>query len=372
MAATRRNVIGGVDTHKDIHVVAAVDGRGRVLASETFDATAGGYRSLLGWLRSQGDVVAVGIEGTGSWGAGLSRHLREEGVRVVEVNRPNRQLRRQRGKSDPVDAEAAARAVVAGHATGLAKSADGLVECIRLLRVAHRGALKARTQAAAQLHTVVSTAPEPIRARFRGLSRRRLISRAARLRSGKPDEPGTAAKMAIASVARRWLILDAEVETLKGELRHLVGAAAPSLIAKPGVGPDTAGALLVAAGDNPDRLHSEAAFAAVCGVSPVEASSGKVVRHRLNRGGNRAANSALWRIVLVRLKSDPKTREYFARRTAEGRSAREIMRCLKRYVAREMYAAIRRDLAAAERGGDGGHGPYALRGSLSAGSESVG
>jgi transposase len=340
-----RDVIGGVDTHQDVHVVAAVDSRGKLLGSDVFAATASGYSALLRWLNRHGKIVAVGVEGTGAYGAGLCQHLLSQGVHVVEVNRPNRQLRRQRGKSDPIDAEAAARAVAAGHATGLPKSANGAVEAIRLLRVAHRGSVKARTQAGAQLRTVVTTTPEPVRSRLRGLTTRRLAIRTARFHASSPaTTPGAAAKMALASIAHRWLALDAEVETLKRELCVLVEAVAPTLVAKPGLGVDTAGALLVATGDNPDRLRSEAAFAAMCGVSPVAASSGKVVRHRLNRGGNRTANCALFRIVLIRLKNDATTRAYYDRRAAEGLRGREVIRCLKRYVAREVYAAITADL----------------------------
>ncbi len=345
MTVADRDVVGGVDTHKDIHVAAVIDTQGRILGTASFVVSERGYGQLLGWLRGHGRVTAVGVEGTGSWGAGLARHLTGADVSVVEVNRTNRQLRRQRGKSDPVDAEAAARAVLSGEATVVAKSADGLVECVRLLRVARRGALKARTVAVVQLRTVLDTSPETLRARFRGMSTATLVSTAARVRPGVVDEPEAAAKMALASMGRRWLTADAEVRMLTAELSALVTTVAPTLCAKPGVGTDTAGALLVAAGDNAGRLHSDAAFAAICGASPVEASSGKVTRHRLNRGGNREANSALWRIVLVRLKCDPRTQAYLARRVADGRTKREVMRCLKRYVAREAYLAIRRDVS---------------------------
>ncbi|MHB8719427.1 MAG: IS110 family RNA-guided transposase [Candidatus Dormibacteria bacterium] len=364
MAVGEGAVIGGVDTHKEIHVAAVIDAQGRCLGSQSFAADARGYGRLLAWLRHHGELVAVGVEGTGSWGAGLARSLRAAEVAVVEVNRPSRQLRRQRGKSDPVDAEGAARAVLSGQATISAKSSDGAVECVRLLRVARRGALKARTQAIVQLQTVLDTSPEGVRARFRGMPRRTVVATAARLRPGPPTEPEAAAKHALATIARRWLALDEEVRALSSELSTLVSAAAPTLCARPGVGTDTAGALLVAAGDNPGRLHSEGAFAAVCGATPVEASSGKITRHRLNRGGNREANSALWRIVLVRLKSDARTRAYLERRTAEGRSKREVMRCLKRYVAREAYRAILRDLGGAKARTDGGDDSYDQRGQL--------
>ena len=364
MGSAEQLVVGGVDTHKDFHVAAALDVQGRCRGSQTFAASARGYTSLLSWLRRYGEVVCVGVEGTGSWGAGLSRHLRDAGVSVIDVNRPSRQLRRQRGKSDPVDAEAAARAVLGGHATVIAKRADGRVECIRLLRVARRGALKARTQASLQLHAVLDTGPEAFRARFLGLSQRRLVNAVAHVRPGQLDDPAGAVRFAAASIAARWLALDEEVQRLTKTLEPLVRSVAPTLCEKHGIGFDTAGALLAAAGDNSERLHSEAAFAALCGASPVEASSGKIKRHRLNRGGNREANSALWRIVLVRLKSDPRSRAYLERRTSEGKNKREIMRCLKRYVAREAYLAIRQDVGVTKVRVDSGDDDNDLRGRL--------
>jgi transposase len=330
-------VTGGVDTHRDFHVAAVIDAVGRVLATAEFAATMAGYRQLLVWMRRHGTLARVGVEGTGAWGAGLARRLRGEGVEVIEVDRPNRQVRRRRGKSDTTDAEAAARAALNGEATGLAKARDGSIESIRVLRVARRSALKARTQAANQLHAIVVTAPEPLRAQLRGLTLTQLAARAARFRPGPATDPTEATKTALRSIARRWRDLGAEIDDLDAALEPLVAHTAPDLVASHGVGTDTAGALLVAAGDNPSRLHSEAAFAALCGVSPKDASSGLQQRHRLNRGGDRTANQALWRIVLVRMATDPRTRAYVARRTAEGRTKKEIIRCLKRYVARELY-----------------------------------
>jgi transposase len=333
-------VIGGVDTHKDMHVAAAVDELGRQLGHEQFPATGHGYADLAAWLASFGEVLAVGVEGTGAWGAGLARHLESVGITVVEVRRPNRQRRRWRGKSDPIDAQEAARAVLVGEAAGAPKTATGTVECIRLLRLARRSAIKARTQALNIFDSTLVGAPDTVRDALRGLRRRDAIVRAARFRPGTPATPERAARFTLATIARRVQALDAEVAALDTELAALVASAAPTLLALPGVGPETAGTLLVAAGDNPHRLRDDAAFAALCGASPVQASSGKVVRHRLNRGGDRDANSALWRIVLVRMGTDPRTRAYVARRTAEGRSKAEIMRALKRYVARQTYRAI--------------------------------
>jgi transposase len=280
------------------------------------------------------------VEGTGSYGAALARHLGAAGHAVVEVDRPDRRTRRLQGKSDPVDAEAAARAVLAGTASGCPKAGDGRVEMIRSLRVARRSALKARTQATNQLLALVLTSPEELRASLRSMSLPRLVKVAARFRPGPLLDPAAATKLALRHLARRHAALSAEIAELDRALAQVVSEAAPGLLALPGVGTDVAGALLVAAGDNPERLSSEAAFARLCGVAPLPASSGKTNRHRLNRGGDRIANNALWRIVLVRMSSDPRTRNYVERRTKEGLSKKEIIRCLKRYVAREVYRRL--------------------------------
>ncbi len=335
-------ITGGVDTHKDLHVAAALDDVGKLLGTQSFATTTAGYRALLEWLRGFGTVVAVGVEGTGSWGAGLARHLAAEGVTVLEVNRPNRQNRRRRGKSDPADAEAAARSVLAEQATGTPKATNGVIESIRLLRLARRSAVKGRTQAANQMHSVIDTAPQELRAQMIGLRSAERVARCSRLRPAEVATALGAAKLALLSLARRWSSLDDEIEMLSGELGRLVALAAPSLVAIKGVGTDVAGALLTAAGDNPERLVSEASFAALCGASPIQASSGRNQRHRLNRGGDRQANRALYSVVLSRLTWDDRTRAYMAKRTAEGKSKREAIRCLKRYIARELYREIRK------------------------------
>ena len=341
MADPSRPVTGGVDTHLEFHVAAIIDDIGRILGTETFPASVAGYWSLLAWMRRHGQLRRVGVEGTGAYGAGLARFLTAEDIEVLEVNRPDRSARRARGKSDPVDAEAAARAALAGERVAAPKTHDGPVEAIRMLRICRRSAVRARTQCANQIHNIVLTAPDQLRERWRTVSITKLAAEAARLRPG-PDlaDPTTAAKHALAGLARRWQHLDAEVRHLDAQLGELVRATAPDLCNVHGVGTDTAGALLVAAGDNPDRLTNEASFAALCGVSPVQASSGRIQRHRLNRGGNRDANNALWRIVLVRMSSDPRTRAYVERRAKDGLSKKEIIRCLKRYVARELYPLI--------------------------------
>jgi transposase len=211
---------------------------------------------------------------------------------------------------------------------------------IRTLRLVRRSAIKARTQAANQLTSLLVTAPEPLRAKLRGLSLARLVDTAAAFRVGELGGPGDAAKKALRSLARRYLALHSEVRDLDRDLDRLVSKIAPQLIALAGVGTDVAGALLVAAGDNPERLGTEAAFASLCGVAPVPASSGKTNRHRLSRAGDRIANNALWRVAIVRMKHEERTRLYVKRRTEEGPSKKEIIRCLKRYIAREIYPLL--------------------------------
>jgi transposase len=340
---TKVEVILGVDTHLDFHVAVAVDHLGRTLGEWSVPTTAKGYERILCWAEGFGPLRCVGIEGTSSYGAGLARHLRARGIEVLEVERPKRRRRssRRNTKSDPSDAERAARAVLADETSGVPKSGDGRVEMIRALRAARRSAMKARTQAANQLQGLRVTAPDELLDRLRGLSTKELVAVAARFRLGDDlrDVP-SATKFALRSVARRYEALSGEIAELEAHLGRLVAQVAPELVSLLGIGTDHAATLLIVAGDNPQRLRSEASFASLCGVSPIEASSGKVVRHRLNRGGNREANRALYMICLARMRRDRRTQEYVARRTAEGKSKREIIRCLKRYVAREAYRVL--------------------------------
>jgi transposase len=341
---TTRLVTGGVDTHADVHVAAAVDANGGVLGVESFSTTPAGYAQLHRWLTAFGAVEQVGVEGTGAYGAGLARHLRGRGLVVIEVDRPNRQERRRNGKSDELDAIEAARAARSGRASGIAKSADGDVEAIRALLVVRRSGRNVRIKYLNQIRHLGFTAPDELRERLRDVHRDHLARRAASLRpTAGTDSVMYATKLAIATLGRRVLTLEADAERLDRELETLVRRCAPTLLEIYGVGINTAAILLVAAGDNPHRLKSEAAFAHLCGVAPLDASSGKTVRHRLNPGGNRQANHALWRIVFTRMSGDERTRKYVARRVAEGRSLREVMRVLKRYVARELYPHLVRD-----------------------------
>ena len=338
---TPPRVTVGVDTHKDTHVAAARDQLGRRLGTTQVPASSAGYAQLLAWAHALGEVAAWGVEGTGSYGAGLARFLAGHGQRVVEVNRPDRQARRRRGKSDAVDADAAARAVQAGEATGVPKAQDGVVEMLRALRAARQTAVKARTQAINALKGLLVTAPAELREQLGGLPTGRLVGAAAELEVGTLTTPTAAVRLALRGLGQRYQHLDAEIALLTEQLDALTAGHAPKLRDLHGVGPDCAAALLIAAGDNPRRLHSEAAFAALCGTSPVEASSGKTRRHRLNRGGDRQANAALHRVVVVRLRWHQPTRDYATRRTTQGKTSKEILRCLKRYVAREVFAVLR-------------------------------
>ena len=337
-------VILGVDTHEDEHVAALIDKLGRLLGTGSFPATVRGYRLLLSWARGRGVVGIAGVEGTGSFGAGLARFLTAEGVEVVEVTRPSRRSRRHLGKSDTVDAETAARLVLSGEARATPKRRDGIVESIRVLQIARRSAIKARTQAGQQIRSLIVTAPPELHTELAHLTVKRQVDRCAHFRCREADGTDGSTRRALRSLARRWQRLDEEVRELERELHALVRTAAPRLLAEPGVGPDTAGKLLVIASDNVARLRSDAAFAALCGVSPIEASSGKTKRHRLNGGGDRQGNNALWTIANNRLIHHPESRAYAAKRTAEGLSRREILRCLKRHLARRLYRLIVADL----------------------------
>jgi transposase len=337
-----RAVTGGVDTHADVHVAAALDPIGGLLGVAQFPVSAAGYAELLDWLGGFGTVRLIGIEGTGSYGAGLARHVSAAGVRVVEVDRADRQARRRQGKSDPLDAVSAARAAQSGRARGAPRGRDGAVEAIRALMVAKRSATGERTRTINQARALILTGPDELRTRWARHSAANLVAEIAALRPRSGEVVGHATRIALRELGRRAEFLDAQLERLDGLIVPLVTARAPSLLALHGIGPYAAALLLIAAGDHPERLRSEPAWAHLCAAAPIPASSGKITRHRLNPGGDRQANHALWRIVLTRMRSHPPTRAYVERRTQEGKSKSEIIRCLKRYVAREVYPHLRR------------------------------
>jgi len=348
MTTSEVEVIGGIDTHSDTHQAAVLDPVGRLLGTREFPACPAGYQLLLEWLGSFGTVTSIGVEGTGCYGAGLTRFLHRHRMQVIEVNRPDRRSRRIRGKSDPLDAESAARRALAGEDRVIPKDTTTIVEAIRVLRIARNGAVKSRTAAYNQLKDLIITAPDDLREALRSKTLQRVAAESARLR---PDitrvaDPAQATKLALRSIANRIAALSTEITALDHQLRDLVTRAAPRTLAMLGVGPEHAGQLLITAGGNPDRLRSEAAFAALCAASPIPASSGKTNRHRLNPGGDRDANRALYMIIVTRLRYCPETQAYVQRRLTEGLTKPEAIRCVKRYVARRIYHAIRADLAA--------------------------
>jgi transposase len=336
-------VIVGVDTHRDAHVAVALDHLGRRLDQLEIPTNAGGYRALMDWAQAFGEIDAFGVEGTNSYGAGLTRALSAAGVAVLEVVRPNRQKRRLHGKSDPLDAENAARAVLSGEAVATPRhggSDNDTVEMLRVLRVARNSAMRARTQAINALRSLIVTAPDVLRDQLRALSTAEVVEITARFRPGGHHDVNTATKQAMRSLARRYRNLDEEITELDTTIAELTKHSAPELVAIFGVGTETASTLLVTAGTNPHRLKSEASFAMLCGVAPLPASSGQTNRYRLNRSGDRQANAALHRIALVRMRWHEPTQHYIERRLNEGKTKREIIRCLKRYIAREIYKIL--------------------------------
>jgi transposase len=347
MTGPARGVVAGVDSHTDSHDAAVLDDRGRLLGRRRFPADGSGYRELLSWVQRFGPLAAIGVESTGSYAAGLVRHLRAQGLEVLEVNQPHPHTRRRRGKSDPIDAELAARHVLAASSIVIAKDTSGIVEAIRQLRVARDGAVKARTAALNALGGLIVAAPEELRRQL--LVRKTTRGRATLCARLRPDqarlqEPLHAAKAALRSLARRVIDLDAEIKLLDHQLKQLVATAAPATTARVAVSTGHAGTLLVTAGQNIQRLRSEASFAALCGASPLPVATGRSDRHRLNYGGDRDANCALHMIAVCRLRHCQRTRAYAERRTAEGKTKTEIIRCLKRYIARELYHALLADL----------------------------
>ncbi len=338
-----KSVVGGVDTHKDLHVAAVVDAHDRVLGGEFFPTTRHGYKTMLHWMRSFGVVERIGVECTGTYGAGLMRYLQRAGVEVLEVTAPDKTDRRKRGKDDMIDAENAAHAAFAGIRTITPKSRDGMVESLRVIKVCRKTAVSARRVALQIIQMNIISAPDELREQLRHMTRMQLIRT---LAAWRPDLTGfrdvtTAFRITFKSLARRYLELHDEIADLDVMIRAIVDDLAPDLVGRNSIGYQSASQLLITAGDNPERLKSEASFAALCGTSPIPASSGQTRRHRLNRGGDRAANSALHIIAIGRLRTEPRIQEYVERRQADGLSILEALRCLKRYIAREVYFILR-------------------------------
>lgn len=343
-----RHIVAGVDTHKWTHHAAVLDANtGKLLADHEFAATQAGYRKLLSWMDSHGTVIKAGLEGTGSYGAGLQRYLQAHEITVIEVSRPNRQDRRRQGKSDPIDAINAARAVLSESATTTPKARQGYVEAVRQIRATRRSAVKARRSALNQIHGLLGCAPERLRAKLSGYDRAALVLRCAQLRIPKDaalDDPTINARRMLRRLAKRIQMLDDEITEANQELDDLLTRNTPNLLAISGVGTEAAGQILTTAGQNIDRLKSEASLARLCGVAPIPASSGNTTRHRLHRGGDRDANSAIHLIIINRMRWHEPTKRYLHRRTEQGKSKKEVIRCLKRAVVRELYRALQADL----------------------------
>ena len=337
-------VIVGVDTHADEHVAVVLTPLGHVCDGRSFPATRAGYARLVEWASSYGIIDRIGVEGTGSWGRGLTLFCLSRGLVVLDVDQPDRKVRRTRGKTDLVDAEAAARAVLAGTATTLPKTGDGPVEMIRVLHITRETAVKARTQAINRLRALVVTAPLELAEQLNGLTSRQLVAAATSFATDGPiDDPTDATRLAMRTLARRIATLDGEIDQLETQRNRIIEQAAPRLLELKGVGHHSAASLLIAAGDNPDRLRSEAAFAKLSAAAPKPASSGRSHRHRLDRGGHRQANRALHTIVVSLIRwPDQRTVDYVTRRNPNGvfKADLDTIRRLKRYIAREVYPLL--------------------------------
>lgn len=343
--ARQSEVIIGVDAHKNTHHAVVITATGQRLSDQEFPVTTRGYGDLFAWATSHGSISAVGVESTGSYAAGLTRFLIDHGVKVLEINTPHAHTRARVGKDDAIDAEAAARKVLAGEATTTPKRTDSVVESIRFLMLARESAVKARSAALVQLQDILVTAPSTVRETVPTTARAAAgHCRRFRIDHTRLDEPVQAVKLTLRSLAKRVGRLDEEIDDLERSLAGLVKDIAPTLISRVGIGTIHAAQFLVTAGENIDRFTSEAAFARLCGVAPIPVSSGKSHRMRLHRGGDRRANRALHLITVVRLRYDPRTIDYMSRRLAEGLSKKDILRCLKRYIAREVYNDLKTDL----------------------------
>jgi transposase len=335
------NLIAGVDTHIDTHTLAILTATGGVVLTATFTADQRGYRKLIRKLQETGSVAVVGVEGTNSYGAGLARSLTSAGYTVKEVLRPTRQVRRMHGKSDDLDAVEAARTVLADRGVSEAKDSDTPAESLRCLLAARTQLVRSITAFGNCIRSLLTTAPEEVRAKYRDLPTPTLIRRLAACRPGQQiDCPRAAVLTAMKQQAQICEDARKKADRLERQMHSILSANYPQVLAIYGAGAVVAAQLVITAGGNPQRIRDEAAFASLCGVSPIPASSGRTNRHRLNRGGDRRANSALHRIALVRMRHDERTREYVTRREREGRSTREVMRCLKRAIAREAYRAL--------------------------------
>jgi transposase len=346
MAQKDRVVIMGADTHKRFHTVAVISETGEELDSKSFDADASGYRKALRWARRLGRVSRAGVEATGSYGAGLSAYLKAEGVETLDVYAPDKRRRRLIGKDNEKDAFQAAQAALSRTRCATAKDRGGEAEALRLMESAYGQLVKQRTAAINALKAALVVLPDRMRARLEGLSTAALVRTCAAFRAAK-DLKGleNGAKTALRSLARTVSALDKEIAVLDKEIGNYARALLPNTLALYGVGRHGAVKFLNAAGKNIGRIKGEASFSMLCGASPVPASTGDACRYRLNRGGDRQANSALYVMALNRIRACERTQAFIAKKMGEGKSKRDAVRALKRYLAREVYAALMGDLA---------------------------
>lgn len=348
MKPSNGRIYAGVDTHTDTHTVALVDEYGKPFGTGTFPTSPEGYEALIGMLPGPAEVAAIGVEGTNSFGAALARRLTAAGYEVREVLRPKRSVRRRDGKSDPIDAVTAARSVLADDDAGTPKSSDGWVEALRNLNAERSRLVSAMTMLSNSTQGLLVTAPEPIRERYRGIRSEARMTRLASCRpAGGLVERGVLT--ALKAAGKAWKALKEQTDVLERAMRAILEEHARPLLDIYRASTVVAATLAIVAGDNPERIRGEAVFAKLCGVCPLPASSGRTNRHRLNRGGNRQGNMALHRIAIVRLRHHQPTRDYMARKTGEGKSKLEVIRCLKRFIAREACRAL-----IAARAGDPG------------------
>lgn len=335
------DVVAGIDTHENTHTIALLDRVGAPVATATHHADSDGYRRTVDFIRSHGACAAVGVEGTNSYGAGLRKHLQSQGMLVFEVLRPKRQVRRMDGKSDPIDAVEAARAVLAGRGLSTPKDGDGHAEALRFLDAARTQLVRAMTALSNSAGDMLITAPEAFRSRWRHGRAADALKRIASTTATGSGIVETSLMAALKVMGRQYRELERHADELERRMREILDEHAPAVLAIYGAGTITAARLVATAGDNPGRIRSEAAFAKLCGACPIPASSGKTNRHRLNRGGDRNANSALHRIALVRMSHPhPRTKAYIERKRGQGMSTKEILRCIKRAICREAYRAI--------------------------------
>lgn len=339
-------VVAGVDTHTDTHDVTVLGIDGRWLGHDKFPTTRTGYEQLLEWVAGYGLIDRVGVELSGSYGAGLTRHLTAAGVTVIDVDIPHPFTAARKGKDDRIDSEQAARKLLSGEATTIPKDTTGPIEALRNLKVARDSAVKSRTIGLQNIRDLLLTAPARLRESVTGMT---LPAKANHFAACRPDparlgDPEQAVKKALRALGRRIQALNEEIAEADKDMKTLTGQVAPTLLALDSVGPQHAAQLMITVGNNTGRIRSEAAFARLCGVAPVPISSGKTHRMRLHRGGDRQANKALYMMAINRLGRHPETQAYAARRTADGLSKQDIIRCLKRYIAREVFNAIQTDL----------------------------